>query len=90
MVPTPPLLRWLCARRGILGDHEVAVECKSASTVRSRHLKGIRAFKEEHTARRYIVVSMDPTPRQTDDGLEILPWKVFLERLWHNDIIDTA
>ena len=74
----------------ILGAHEVAVECKSAAMVRNWHLTDIRAFKEEHTARRYIVVSMDPAPRQTDDGLEILPWKVFLERLWHNDIIDTA
>jgi len=24
---------------------------------------------------------MDTKPRQTEDGIEILPWKVFLERL---------
>ena len=71
----------------ILDDREVAIEIKTTSMVNNRHLKGIRAFREEHPARRYIVVSMDPTPRQTTDNIEILPWKVFLERLWQNAII---
>jgi predicted AAA+ superfamily ATPase len=66
----------------VLGDHEFAIEVKSASMVGNRHLKGMRAFKEEYTARRYIVVSMDPKPRKTADGIDILPWEVFLDRLW--------
>jgi predicted AAA+ superfamily ATPase len=66
----------------VLGDHELAVEVKSASMAGNRHLKGIRAFKEENTARRYIVVSMDAEPRKTADGIDILPWKIFLDRLW--------
>lgn len=71
----------------VLGDCEVAVEIKSASMARSRHLKGIRAFKEEFAARRYIVVSMDQAPRRTEDDIEILPWRDFLEHLWQNEII---
>jgi len=70
----------------VLGDHELAVEVKSASMVGNRHLKGIRAFKEEYTARHYIVVSMDPKPRKTSDGIDILPWDIFLNRLWDNSI----
>ena len=66
----------------ILGDHELAVEVKSTSMAGNRHLKGIRAFKEEYTARHYIVVSMDPKPRKTADGIHILPWHTFLDRLW--------
>jgi predicted AAA+ superfamily ATPase len=66
----------------VLGDHEFAIEVKSASMVGNRHLKGMRAFKEEYTAQRYIVVSMDPKPRKTADGIDILPWEVFLDRLW--------
>jgi predicted AAA+ superfamily ATPase len=66
----------------VLGDHECAIEVKSASMVGNCHLKGMRAFKEEYTARRYIVVSMDPKPRKTTDGIDILPWEVFLDRLW--------
>ena len=72
----------------VLGDHEVAIEIKSAATTRSRHLRGMRAFKEEYAARHYIVVSMDSAPRKTEDGIEILPWRIFLERLWQNEITD--
>jgi len=31
---------------------------------------------------------MDSAPRKTEDGIEILPWRIFLERLWQNGIID--
>lgn len=74
----------------VLGDHELAVEVKSASMIGNRHLKGMRAFKEEYAAGRYIVVSMDPRPRKTADGIDILPWKIFLERLWTGDIFQQA
>ena len=66
----------------VLGDHEIAIEVKSASLVGNRHLKGIRAFREEYSAKKYIVVSMDPRPRKTADGIDILPWQVFLDRMW--------
>lgn len=71
----------------VLGDTETAVEIKSSNEIRNRHLKGMRAFKEEFTARKYLVVSLDKEPRKTPDGIEILPWKTFLERLWQNEII---
>ena len=73
----------------VLGEHEIAVEVKGTDMVTNKHLKGIRAFKEEHQARNYIVVSMDTNPRKTEDSIEILPWHVFLDCLWANDIIDT-
>jgi len=73
----------------VLGDHEIAVEVKGTDMVTNKHLKGIRAFKEEYQARSYIVVSMDTNPRKTEDDIEILPWQVFLDRLWANEIIKT-
>jgi hypothetical protein len=57
--------------------------------VGNRHLKGIRAFKEEYVARRYIVVSMDPHPRKTADGIDILPWNIFLDRLCEGRIFSS-
>ncbi len=74
----------------LLGDAEVVIEAKSTGTVSGRHLQGIRAFKEEYAARHYIVVSMDPKPRRTEDGIDILPWKVFLKRLWRDDLISES
>ena len=70
----------------VLGDAEVAVEAKSTGSVNNRHLKGIRAFRDEYNVRHTIVVSMDPRPRRTEDGVDILPWRVFLNRLWGNEI----
>ncbi len=71
----------------VLGDHEVALEAKSSAEVKPHHLKGIRAFTEEFTVKQAIVVSLDPRPRKTDDGILILPWKEFLARLWADRIV---
>lgn len=68
----------------IFGD--VALEVKSTSRVQDRRLKGIRAFKEEFDMARYIVVSRESAPRQTADGILILPWRDFLDRLWSGAI----
>ncbi len=70
----------------VLGDHEVAIEVKSNEQVTSRHLKGLKAFAEEYIVKKQIVISNDPVPRLSDN-IEILPWKIFLERLWNGDII---
>ncbi|MDR1022195.1 MAG: DUF4143 domain-containing protein [Prevotellaceae bacterium] len=70
----------------VLGDHQVAIEVKSTDNVNTRHLKGLLAFSEEYTVEKQIVVSNDPHPRLVGNIL-ILPWKVFLQRLWGGEII---
>ena len=70
----------------ILGD-EAAIEVKSAKTVTDRHLANLRELKEEGIFSKYIVVSREESPRMLEDGILILPWKDFLERLWNGDII---
>jgi predicted AAA+ superfamily ATPase len=71
----------------ILGECEIAVEVKSSQMVTDNHLKGLRALKEDYSARQFIVVSLDPKPRRTSDGIDILPWSEFLKRLWDNGIL---
>ena len=70
----------------ILGD-EAAIEVKSAKTVTDRHLANLRELKKEGIFSKYIVVSREESPRMLEDGILILPWKDFLERLWNGDII---
>ena len=65
----------------VLGDAKVAIEIKSASEIQSRHLRGLKAFKEEHPQARLIAVSLDSLPRLYN-GVEILPVKAFLGQLW--------
>ena len=73
----------------ILGNAQVAIEIKISSGVRKSDLKGLIAFCEEHQKARAIVVSQDEAPRKLLDPIEIdiLPWRVFLDRLYKGDII---
>ncbi|MCL2649699.1 MAG: DUF4143 domain-containing protein [Candidatus Azobacteroides sp.] len=70
----------------VLGDHEVAIEVKATEQANHRHLKGLKAFSEEYNVKKLILISNDPMPRLVENIL-ILPWKVFLERLWGEEII---
>jgi predicted AAA+ superfamily ATPase len=70
----------------VIGEHEVAIEVKSANMVNPRHLKGLKSFAEEYKVRQLIFVSTDPYPRKIDN-ITVLPWKIFLEKLWGGDII---
>ncbi len=65
----------------IIGQ-ELALEIKSAHQVHDKHLKGLRALKEEGLIRRYAVVSLDAKMRTTSDGITVYPWEQFLEELW--------
>lgn len=74
----------------ILGNASVAIEVKISACVQRSELKGLLAFCEEHPLVKPIVVSQDAESRKlfTDAGteIEILPWKIFLERLWAGEI----
>ena len=70
----------------ILGGGEVAVEVKGTSRVDNNDLKPIRAFIEEHRPRLAIVVSNEKRERKAGE-VTVLPWRVFLERLWGGEII---
>lgn len=64
-----------------LVDEELAIEVKSAHIVSEKHFKGLKALREENIFSRYIVVCQEEHPRLVD-GIEVLPWKYFLEQLW--------
>ena len=69
----------------VLGNAEVAVEFKSCDEVQSKHLRGLKAFKEEHSSARLIIVSLDVFPRLFHD-VEVMPVTTFLQELWQGKI----
>ena len=75
----------------ILGDAIVAIEIKISEQVHAQDLRGLGAFCEEHPKAKAIVVSQDVAPRQLIMRdtilLDILPWRIFLEQLWRDEII---
>ncbi len=71
----------------VLGDHEVAIEVKAIDQANQRHLKGLKSFAEEYKVKKLILVSNDPYTRRMGE-ITIMPWKVFLDKLWAGEIIE--
>lgn len=61
-----------------------AIEIKATRHVSPQDLKGLRAIAEEGKIRRLICVRRESDKRSID-GIEILPWRLFLKRLWDNE-----
>jgi len=64
-----------------------AIEIKNTTMVQNKHLKGIRALKEENAIENFAVVSCDTNERVTNDNITIFPWERFLQKLWQGQII---
>jgi uncharacterized protein len=70
----------------VLGDGEVGVEVKGTSRVDASDLRSLRAFVTDHRPRHAILVCNERAPRLVE-GIEILPWREFLARLWGGRVL---
>ncbi len=69
----------------IIGDAKLAIEIKSVEEVLPKHLKGLRAFREEHPDCLPMIVSHDRITR-TSDGIKIVYIHDFLRMLWKGEL----
>ncbi|MBI4430579.1 MAG: ATP-binding protein [Candidatus Omnitrophica bacterium] len=86
----------ICFWRSISGyevdfvlDRKIAIEVKASKTVGKDDLKGLKALKEEKSFQKYLLICFEEETRHVD-GIEVLPWKTFLERLWKGNFIKKA
>ena len=70
----------------ILARGEIAIEVKGSGRVDKRDLAGIKAFAEEYSPKRSIVVCNEKEKR-LHGKIEILPWTAFLRELWEGNIV---
>jgi predicted AAA+ superfamily ATPase len=70
----------------VLGDGEVAVEVKGTSRVDPSDFRSLHAFIADNRPRHAILVCNERAPRLVD-GIEVLPWREFLARLWDGRIL---
>lgn len=68
----------------IIGD-EIAIDVKTASQAQDKHLKGLKALQEEKICQKYYLVCFDRVHRITD-GIQIIYWQDFLQKLWSNNL----
>lgn len=70
--------------------NEVPLEVKISSTVRRHDLKGIIAFMEERDITKGYVICREESPRKItikeNKAIYILPYQLFIEKLWNNEI----
>ena len=69
----------------VIGAARVAIEIKSVEEVMNRHLKGLKAFGEEHPQSRRIIVSLDKFNRHMGD-IECIYVLDFFKMLWSQGI----
>jgi predicted AAA+ superfamily ATPase len=69
----------------ILGDKESALEIKGAKRVHEGDLRALNTLLEDGPVKRCVVVCLEPHPRRIRKGIEILPWRTFIERLWKGE-----
>ena len=74
----------------ICGDMHTAIEVKSSNRVHQQHLKGLKALKDSHSLKNIILVCLEKESRIVDKNIHILPWKIFLEKLWKKNLLSQA
>ena len=67
-------------------NDKTAVEIKAESNVKTQDYKGLRALKEEALLKNYTLVTFKDTPRKVG-GIQLMPWKMFVENLWQDKYI---
>jgi predicted AAA+ superfamily ATPase len=72
----------------VVDEMRVAFEAKATSRVKSDDLKGLRQLIVDHPkVKRRSIVCIETKARVTEDGIEVLPWKLFRDRLWGDDLV---
>ncbi len=64
----------------------LAVEVKAKTSVGIRDMRGLLALREEGITKRHILICMEPV-RRSVEGIEIMPWEFFLDKLWQGHVI---
>lgn len=69
----------------IVGDKHLAVEVKGSARVHDGDERALRVLAEDGPVRHRIIVSLEREARRLPGGIEVLPWRMFLDRLWDGD-----
>ncbi|MBU0693941.1 MAG: AAA family ATPase [Candidatus Omnitrophica bacterium] len=70
----------------VLGLGEVAIEVKGTSRVDKKDTRGLEAFRQTYFPKKNIIVCNEKEKR-IFNNIDILPWEVFLNRLWAGRVI---
>jgi len=70
----------------VLGKGEVVVEVKGSSRIDGRDLKSLKAFIEEYSPKKAVLVCNEKEKR-VSGKIQIMPWRDFLSELWAGNVL---
>lgn len=70
----------------MLGEMDAAIEVKGSVRVHEGDLGGLRALRASHRVKRAFVVALEKEARRLEGGIEVLPWRDFVDRLWSGEL----
>lgn len=71
----------------ILGDKLTAIEVKGSKKVHEGDTRGLNALQDDGYVRKSIIVALEKEPKLLEKNIEVIPWNMFVERLWAGDFI---
>lgn len=71
----------------VLAGGEVAIEVKSTAAPRGRDLRSLLKFKEIYRPKKAIVITNGSQPRRLDNGIDLLPYRTFVQLLWAGEVV---
>lgn len=69
----------------IVGDKDLALEIKGSGRVHEGALRPLSVLREDGPIKKCAVVCLEKEPRTPAAGVEVLPWRLFLQKLWNGD-----
>jgi uncharacterized protein len=69
----------------ILGNKELAIEIKGSSRIHEGDIGSLQALLEDGPVKKCCLVCLEKQPRELTRNIEVIPWQMFVERLWHGE-----
>lgn len=66
----------------LLADKALALEVKASPRVHEGNTKGLLALADDGPVKRSMIVCLENETRTLANGIEIVPWEIFVQRLW--------
>jgi uncharacterized protein len=69
----------------ILGEKDVAIEIKASKRIHDGDHRNLTALQEDGLVKHSLIICLENQPRKLGKNIFVLPWKIFLEKLWAGD-----
>jgi len=87
--PDMPLAYWRTSTGQevdfILGEKALAVEIKASSRIHEDSLRPLLSLLEDGPVKQCVIVCLEREPRRIHPRVKVMPWALFLERLWADE-----